>query len=558
MIGRRSTVLFLVLVVLPLVLLAWLGTYLMSDAAKRTDASMQAILAERLSSADYQLVHDLRQLTDEFDQAGLRAASGLLAAQEMARHPWVARSWVVEADGSLDEFPGPKAYESLVAVVPKDRSADIQHVITKLAAQASEQESYSTAGGPPFQRVSGSSLIITSDRTLSTWQTYLKLPGYHIQEPAGLSRSQEWPSGWHVGDSTFIYWLRARDGTLICALMNAQRLMESLFMRLPHPGLEVPPGRMLLATFKGIPLHQWGKRLPGAEEEPEAHRACSEPLSQWELAYTPAHEEFPKPYLFPIALGIGSGILLVLAVGWLYFRESARELSTAQQRVTFVNQISHELKTPLTNIRLYTEMAAHRAEAQGDTAMKRQLAVVENETSRLDRLIQNVLSLARHQRDKLTISPKPVVLDDIVTHAVEFWKPSFDAKGFQIDVELAGPPMIQADPDAISQILGNLLSNVEKYAAAGRYVALRTDVAEGKARLIVEDRGPGIPSSKRRAVFEPFERLRSDLNEGVSGTGIGLTISRELAQLHGGRLAVCTQYRDGSRFILTLPLPPTP
>jgi signal transduction histidine kinase len=85
--------------------------------------------------------------------------------------------------------------------------------------------------------------------------------------------------------------------------------------------------------------------------------------------------------------------MLVFVVGWLYFHESARELRVAQQRVTFVNQISHELKTPLTNIRLYAEMAAAPRRIAGDGIMKRQLGVVEAETSRLDRLIQNVLNL---------------------------------------------------------------------------------------------------------------------------------------------------------------------
>ena len=112
---------------------------------------------------------------------------------------------------------------------------------------------------------------------------------------------------------------------------------------------------------------------------------------------------------------------------------------------------------------------------------------------------------------------------------------------------------MRADADALEQILGNLLSNVDKYAGYGRWVAVRSEVVEGLAKIIVEDRGPGIPAGKRRNVFEPFERLRSDLAEGVSGTGIGLTISRELAQLHGGSLTVCPNYRDGARFILTLP-----
>jgi signal transduction histidine kinase len=554
MFRRRSTLLFFVLVALPLALLAWLGTYLMRDAAKRTDASMQAILAERLSLANHQLVHDLRQLTDEFGDLVQLGTPTSEAIKEIGTHAWVAKAWTLDAKGDFTETQGRASFEILTPFEPREQMKNILDRL-KAAGNVDELVVHDPRGGPPFQRLSP--IRFAAGRKMP-WQTFQKLGGYHIEEAMAPTALKHRASGWHVGERTFIYWLKCPDGGIAAILLNTHLLMQGLFARLPHPGLEVPPGRMMLANIQGVPLHQWGKRLEGSESPPSAHRACSEPLDQWELAYTPADEEFPKPYLFPIMLGMGSGVMLVIVLAWLYLHESARELSLAQQRVTFVNQISHELKTPLTNIRLYAEMAAHRAAASGDAAMKRQLSVVETETSRLDRLIQNVLNYARQQRDKLTITPKPVSLDDIATRAIEFWKPTLEAKGFEISVDLRGPPVIEGDADAISQILGNLLSNVEKYGLAGRYVALRTEVEADVARVIVEDRGPGIPANKRKTVFEPFERLRSDLNEGVSGTGIGLTISRELAQLHGGKLAVCPQYREGARFILTLPIQPIP
>jgi hypothetical protein len=556
MLQRRSTVLFIILVVLPLALLAWLGTYLIRDAEKRTDASMQAILAERLSSADKHLLHDMRQLTDRLDVWGAQSiGSARLMSQRLATHPWIAQTWSLAgetADTPIESFtgragyaPGPifQAEERVRAILESTRNPDsMPQFISVLEG-----------GGPPFQRVYVAGRLSSVLQRTSDWMTYLKMFGYHIDDrPVQSEAPLSW-SGWHVGDSVFIYWHRFADGSLSCALMNPQMLMNGLFQRLPQPGLAIPPGRMMLTTVKGIPLHEWGKKLPGSERLPAAHRACSEPLSQWEMSYTPANEEFPKPYLFPILLGISSGIVLVFVVGWLYFHESAREIRVAQQRVTFVNQISHELKTPLTNIRLYAEMAAHRAESQGDSIAKRQLRVVEAETCRLDRLIQNVLNYARQQRDKLTIQPKPLALDQNVSRIAEFWKPLLENKGFEIVTSLHGPETVMADPDAIEQILGNLISNVDKYANVGKWIAIRTEHDERNTRIIVEDHGPGIPSGKRRMVFEPFERLRSDLAEGVSGTGIGLTISRELAQLHGGSLTVCPNYRDGARFILTLP-----
>ncbi len=554
MLQRRSTILFITLVVLPLALLAWLGTYLIRDAEKRTDASMPAILAERLSYADHHLLHDMRQLTDRLDSWGAQTGGApRLMAQRLAAHPWVARAWVLDAasaEAAPQLFEGRAPYQPGQGFDAAERSRIILKD-TKNPESLPRVTALVEGGGPPFQRISA-----LASRAGGQWMTYLKMFGYHIDDLPDQPGTPQASSGWHVGDSIFIYWHRSADGGLSCALMNPQELMRGLFHRLPQPGMAIPPGRMTLSTVKGIPLHEWGKLLPGSAGSPAAHRACSEPLSQWEMAYTPADEEFPKPYLFPILLGVGSGIVLVFVVGWLYFHESAREIRVAQQRVTFVNQISHELKTPLTNIRLYAEMAAQRVESQGDIIAKRHLGIVEAETSRLDRLIQNVLNYARQQRDKLSIQPRALVLDDNVSRAVEFWRPLLESKGFEIVTALDGPASIMADPDAIEQILGNLISNAEKYGNSGKWIAVRTEHDARQARIIVEDRGPGIPAGKRRTVFEPFERLRSDLAEGVSGTGIGLTISRELAQLHRGTLTVCPNYRDGARFILTLPNKP--
>lgn len=264
-------------------------------------------------------------------------------------------------------------------------------------------------------------------------------------------------------------------------------------------------------------------------------------------------EEFAKSALLPVYLAVGSGGLLVVALGWLFYRESNRAMREAQQRVTFVNQVSHELKTPLTNIQLYAEMAADRAEKADDQTAVRYLGVVGAETSRLSRLINNVLNLARQQRDKLSVQVRPAILDDLVEKAAEHWRALLESREIKVDLSLNAPQYVKLDADAITQIIGNLISNVEKYAASGKYLRLVTEMDDRSMRLLVEDRGPGIAAAKRETVFEAFERLRSDLNEGVSGTGIGLTISRELARLHGGTLEVDPNCREGARFVLSIP-----
>ncbi|MBV6499444.1 MAG: Adaptive-response sensory-kinase SasA [Prosthecobacter sp.] len=548
---RRSSITLALLVITPVALLAWLGTYLIRDAARSTDNARGAILAERLFVAESQLLHDLRQFTDHLDVLGASPGMGLeTAGREIARHPWVAEVWLSPPDGSTTVLEDKKTVIPTQDAQASVRSSALRELLNASGINAPfasiSPQPFALLGSPPES--SGSQL------RKAVWQTAVKSIHYHLDSHG---TEPGFASGWHVTDGDFIYW-RQTSGGLLCARMDGQQLGKALFDRLPIPGMSNYPGRLTLTTLTGIPLHNWGRSEPGSDDVAVASKTCAAPLTQWRLAYTPAFSEFPKPYLFPILLGVGSGCLLVGALAWTFFRENDREIRVAQQRVSFVNQISHELKTPLTNIRLYTEMAAHRVEESGDMIGKRHLGVVEAEVARLDRLIQNVLNYARQQRDKLTIQPRPISLDHVVGRAVDHWRLLLERKGFELHTRLLGPNEMTADPDAIEQILGNLISNVDKYAGYGKWISIQTEhlPEKGTARIIVEDHGPGIPTNKRRTVFEPFERLRSDLNEGVSGTGIGLTISRELADLHGGSLEVCPNYKNGARFILTLPLQP--
>lgn len=548
---RRSSITLALLVITPVALLAWLGTYLIRDAARSTDNARSAILAERLFVAENQLLHDLRQLTDYLDALG--AAPGMTLAEsgrQLASHPWTAEVWMSPPEGGTTILHDKKTVSPTQDAQAVPRSAALRDQLNTSGIQAP----FATISPQPFALLGSPPEITGTQTRKAVWQTAVKSTHYHLASPG---TDPSFPSGWHVTDGDFIYW-RQTPGGLLCARMNGQQLGKALFDRLPIPGMNNYPGQLTLATVTGIPLHSWGRSEQGSDDMPVAVKSCSAPLTQWKLSYTPAFSEFPKPYLFPILLGVGSGCLLVGALAWTFFRENDREIRVAQQRVSFVNQISHELKTPLTNIRLYTEMAAHRIEQSGDMIGKRHLGVVETEVARLDRLIQNVLNYARQQRDRLAIQPRPISLDHVVGRAVDHWRLLLERKGFELQTRLLGPNEMTADPDAIEQILGNLISNVDKYAGYGKWISIQTEHLPEKniARIIVEDHGPGIPTNKRRAVFEPFERLRSDLNEGVSGTGIGLTISRELADLHGGSLEVCPSYKNGARFILTLPLQP--
>jgi signal transduction histidine kinase len=181
--------------------------------------------------------------------------------------------------------------------------------------------------------------------------------------------------------------------------------------------------------------------------------------------------------------------------------------------------------------------------------------VICAESRRLSRLIANVLSLARQQKGKLAVRPAPAVPDRVVAEVIEQFRPGLERAGIGIAFEASAAEPVMIDADALGQILGNLVGNVEKYAAAGKRLEITTRLEDGKLAVIVADRGPGIPPAAARRVFEPFVRLSESVREGVSGTGIGLTIARELALLHGGDLAL-EPAETGTRFRLTLAAPP--
>jgi len=538
---HRPSLLLVLLVAMPLALLVWLGTYLHADGERRARTTREAIVTERLEVASQQLLADLKLAVRQLDQAAEVTAE---ATQNcvLVDHPWI-RAALCQSPGGEPMLAGDEAAIGIL----KGPMLAFQRGFgkkTKSQAVGKRDRDFESVSAGLEQGWKGYRLgpILAS-------VTDTRLPG---QDESGLIVRV-------IGDGLpeVIHWHLLSDGRMLGALLDSQRFFGALFETMPPVALKTLTGRMSLVSEGGKMLHGWGNAAAKGREEEMATLGCPLPFQSWRLQYEPAQDEFPSAALFPILLGVSSGSLLVPSLALLYFRENSREIRVAQQRVSFVNQVSHELKTPLTNIRLYAEMARGRAEDRDDVASVRQLAVVESETARLSRLIQNVLNFANKKRDCLTVTEKSVDLAAVIGRLADQWKPVLDKRGIAVEVNVPECLEVQTDPDAVEQILGNLLSNAEKYAVDGNWVGIEAMVAdEGRVTVAVADHGPGIPVSKQEAVFEPFERLRSDLREGVSGTGIGLTISRELAGLLGGSLFVDATYREGSRFVLSLPITP--
>ncbi len=301
------------------------------------------------------------------------------------------------------------------------------------------------------------------------------------------------------------------------------------------------PGRVVLRDARNAVVQQWG----GAGDDKVVNElALPVPLDGFRLTYVASKEQTKS--LLAASSNAEAASVVALVLGFILaalfvWREQTRAFVEAQTRVSFVTQVSHELKTPLTNIRLYAELLDREVD-DGDDRAKKHLEVITSESQRLSRLIDNVLSISKER----TLHLQRVRVDEVVERALAQHRLSLEQRGFSIETALAGGE-VDADPDALAQIIANLLSNVEKYAHKGGWLRLETN---GNV-IQVRDKGPGIAPKDRERIFAPYVRLDDSLTEGASGTGIGLGIARDLARRMGGDL-VCADSKDGASFIITV------
>ncbi len=254
--------------------------------------------------------------------------------------------------------------------------------------------------------------------------------------------------------------------------------------------------------------------------------------------------------------------LLALTAGLIVvaLQQLAREYELSRLRADFVSGVSHELRTPLAQIRMFSETLL-LGRVRSEEERVRSLEIVDQEARRLTHLVENLLHFSRSERQATRLSPAPAPLGPLVSETVEAFAPLATARGVAVRTELADGVVAAVDADALRQMLLNLLDNAVKYGPPGQTVTVGLAPREARAWIWVDDAGPGIPAADRERIWERFWRLERDRGSAVAGTGIGLSVVRELVALHGGRAWPNGAGSGGSggggggaRFVLELPL----
>lgn len=346
-------------------------------------------------------------------------------------------------------------------------------------------------------------------------------------------------SGWiRALDSRYhVYWRRFSNERIVALTVNdgewlnhtrnhLNAWMKSFFAPLREAGELVavsdPSGEDFVTTSTE-------RRGPAALVVPFRTNFGEWEVRSWDRIHVSHYHDAPSL----IYTGLAAVVLLLL--GLFLFIQQTRAIRLAEERVTFVNRVSHELGTPLTNILLNLDLATE-ALSQRPAESERRLRLIGEEVRRLARLVSNVLTFSRGERKTLQLQSRACVPDEVIEQMLSQFLPSLERRGFAVEWQKGAHERVVLDPDALAQITGNLLSNVEKYAATGGWVALESHWEHERLRVRVSDRGPGIPVHLQSRIFQPFERVGQNLDEGSSGTGLGLSIARDLARRMGGDL----------------------
>lgn len=334
-----------------------------------------------------------------------------------------------------------------------------------------------------------------------------------------------------------LFWVRTSNHYIIGFELDPVRLTSDLISILPASGDmrdAASDALIRLRDNNGTIIYQWGSYQPSETEPSMVMLPLSHPLGSWKLEYYRSTQQaLGQANRFALGSGVLAVALVLIGLGYYLYREQSREMSLASQRVNFVNQVSHELKTPLTNIRLYAELLEDEL-PETDQKASKYLQVITLESRRLSRLITNVLNFARAQRKHLQLQLKPGVVDETLHRCLETFQPALAAHSVAIRWKAHASMPVMLDEEILEQILNNLLSNVEKYGVSGGALEIESQYEHDRTRITIRDFGPGIPAAERDRIFQPFYRISSKLTDGITGTGIGLGIVRELAQLHGG------------------------
>lgn len=489
---RPNTITAVLLIAAPALVLGWGAARQLRDDIVRGDRFMDEVLV------DGKIVAPLQSVVEQAKLAAQRAVESL------------------PLSATADEFAAVAQTNAVVRNVFSWKSGEIVYPLEKGATQEERR----------FR-----------DRYVTLFDDGFRDPVDEMGQRITSATSFTWRT-WYEGDRlSFIGWMRQGDGEVRGVELETVKVLSeflSVIKRNLPNGLAVELrdgfGKCIVRTRAHRP----------EEMSPELALDIGLPgytLAVWRVVPRSHALRYLTTLLPPFLALVLGGVLLVL--------EITRERRESMLKTSFVSNVSHELKTPLTAVRLSAEML--REGRVKEEAQARYLEVIVRESERLTRLVDNVLDFGRLERGRRKFNLEARDVNELLSVA-EAQRPRVEAAGLTLMVRSAPMPVMRTfDLDAVGQVLVNLIDNAVKYAASGKTVEVA--VSE-RGEITVADRGPGIAAKHRSRIFERFYRCDDSITAKSSGSGLGLSIASRLMAGMGGELVFAPRAGGGAVFTI--------
>jgi signal transduction histidine kinase len=397
---------------------------------------------------------------------------------------------------------------------------------------------------------------IASGKTVLSSRKELRLLTQQLGSVSQVESESGWLS-WFWEDGLYLLgWLDdPASGRRYGLEVEMMALLARLVTSLPEP----PAGEIYaLADGQGRIFHRTGTGALTADTPQFASLPVGPDLPHWQLTiYVPgglAVDPADGGLVLLSTLLVGCFVAAVLFGGSLLLWQAWRHMRDARRKTSFVSNVSHELKTPLTTIRMYAELLGEgRIREEGKR--QRYLQVIVSESQRLTRLVNNVLDFSRLEQRRKQYHLVALPLDETVQQVLDGQSVRLQQAGLKLVRRLPDAALtVQADRDAVEQVLLNLVDNAIKYAVQGGELVVELRSAGKTAEVLIKDRGPGVPDAHQQRIFDQFHQVDADLSGHRSGCGLGLSIARRLLQDMHGSLRYCPRDGGGACFIMALPV----
>ena len=569
MTSKRSIIIFWALFLVPTFIIAGIAARLLSHEQDRINRLAIHALSER-AKAISDTIHltieavqeNLTQSLLDIDQKNLQKT--LVAWEET--NPLVRNVFIYKTDRNL-EYPARgmestleerrfiSRYDSLFSGRMKfdfnsDPSKD-EFKATGLTGPYSDSSQYSSA--IKKQTKTSRQKLVALSRVVQKAQTQEQQSSFSDKPRQQLIEKSGWIPWFSENRLCILGWVQKyKNGPIYGIELELVALLSRLvvdFPKLPEKG-----AALVLMDGNGDFMHQSGKMMVDPKEKSLAVVSISNLLPHWQMAVFIDNKGFGsnRGFLYLSVILLGVFIVAIISGGILLTRLTLQNMKDARQKTSFVSSVSHELKTPLTSIRMYAELLLSKR-VKDKNKTQTYLSVIVNESGRLTRLINNVLDFGKLEQGKKTYHLTPFEMDQLLDQVIQTNSIRIQNQGLKIISQVEeGDYPVKTDRDAIEQVVLNLVDNVLKYAGKGKFIKFVLEKDDSFILLKICDDGPGIPKVQREAVFEKFYRVDNSLTAQQPGSGLGLSIARQILKDLEGDLSFDPMLKNGSCFTIRI------